>query len=242
MLANLVKKPGAARHGFSCKVCGCTQFTQRKILWDTLVEGWELTPEEESIIERQQGYYCDRCNSNLRSNALAFAIQMVTGHGGVFYSFPKRRPWLKVLEVNEAGSLHQVLKTHHRLTFAQYPAVDFQALPYADDSYDLLIHSDTLEHIPDPLTALRESLRVLKPGAWTCYTVPALPTRLTASTSGKVPTYHGTQVEDAKRNESLRVHTEFGADFWTSPIEAGFREIRLFPVEYPAAVAIAARK
>jgi ubiquinone/menaquinone biosynthesis C-methylase UbiE len=125
---------------------------------------------------------------------------------------------------------------------AEYPAVDFQALPYPDKRFDLVIHSDTLEHIPDPVLALRESLRVLKPGGWMCYTVPALLGRLTVSTAGRPPTYHGTKADEVRQDESERVHTEFGADFWTMPIEAGFTEVRLYPFDFPAAVAIAARR
>ena len=225
-----------------CTTCGGRSFTQRKVLWPALVEGWGLSTEEEALIERQQGLLCDRCQTNLRSNALAVAIQAVTGHSGRFRFFPLRRPWVKVLEVNEAGSLHTVLRSHPRHTLAEFPDVDFQSLPYPDGTFDLVIHSDTLEHIPDPALALKESRRVLKPGGWTCFTVPALFGRLTKSTVGDPATYHGSEHADRGRIDSLRVHTEFGADFWTALVEAGFREVRLFPLDYPAAVSIAGRK
>ena len=40
---------------------------------------------------------------------------------------------------------------------------DMQALPHADGAFDLVVHSDTLEHVPDPVRGLAECRRVLKP-------------------------------------------------------------------------------
>ena len=42
--------------------------------------------------------------------------------------------------------------------------VDIQALPFLDDSYDLVYASLVLEHVNDDKEAIREICRVLKPG------------------------------------------------------------------------------
>jgi ubiquinone/menaquinone biosynthesis C-methylase UbiE len=46
------------------------------------------------------------------------------------------------------------------------------ALPFADDTFDKVICSEVLEHIPDYQEALREIERVLKPGGLFCASVP----------------------------------------------------------------------
>lgn len=49
-----------------------------------------------------------------------------------------------------------------------YPNIDVlcdaQALPFADDSFDLVLSFAVLEHVPNPFIAAAEMMRVLKPG------------------------------------------------------------------------------
>lgn len=46
------------------------------------------------------------------------------------------------------------------------------SLPFADGSFDRVIASEVLEHIPDDASAMRELARVLKPGGVMAVTVP----------------------------------------------------------------------
>jgi SAM-dependent methyltransferase len=191
-------------------------------------------------IERQQVIFCLRCGANLRSMALALAISGAANMRPRFFSaFALRRPWLRVLEVNTASDLHRHLRRLPRHALVTYPEVDFTALPFPDSSYDLVVHSDTLEHVIGPERALTEALRVLRRGGFTCYTVPFVAGRLTRSTAGCPVTYHG--YEDTP-DDGYIVRTEYGSDFWEQSVMAGFAEVRLFAAVPGVAVAIAARK
>jgi SAM-dependent methyltransferase len=50
-----------------------------------------------------------------------------------------------------------------------------EQLPWESDSFDLITCLDVIEHTPDDGAALRELLRVCKPGGWALLTVPAYP-------------------------------------------------------------------
>jgi SAM-dependent methyltransferase len=49
---------------------------------------------------------------------------------------------------------------------------DVQRLTYPDASFDLVTHTEVLEHVPDDARALVELLRVLRPGGAMLFTVP----------------------------------------------------------------------
>ena len=49
---------------------------------------------------------------------------------------------------------------------------DGTRLPFADDTFDRIICSEVMEHIPDDAAAARELARVLKPGGTLAVTVP----------------------------------------------------------------------
>jgi SAM-dependent methyltransferase len=50
---------------------------------------------------------------------------------------------------------------------------DATALPFADNSFERIIASEILEHVPDDAAALAELARVLKPGGTLAVTVPS---------------------------------------------------------------------
>ena len=49
---------------------------------------------------------------------------------------------------------------------------DALALPFADAEFDRVVAAEILEHIPDDLTAIRELVRVTRPGGTVALTVP----------------------------------------------------------------------
>lgn len=223
-----------------CGVCGGTDFTFRHVLWDALINEWQISPAEAEYIDRQQGETCDICGSNLRSIALANALRAVFQTKLLMRDIPSSTTGnnLSILEINEAGSLTKYLKRIGIYTFGAYPAVDLHALPYPDNVFDIVIHSDTLEHVRYPGQALAECRRVLKPDGAFCFTVPIIMGRLSRSREGLPKSYHGKQ---ETKLDNYMVHTEFGADVWTHIMAAGFTEISIHSFKYPAATAIVAR-
>ena len=159
-----------------------------------LIQEWGLTPAEVRLIDRQQGLCCAACHSNLRSMTLAAALLREYGPGQTLAEFvallggcARRR----LLEINQAGTLTPWLSLFRHYTFVQYPDTDMQNLKIADESFDIVVHSDTLEHVPDPVRGLRECRRVLRPGGKLLFTIPIVPSRLTRRRAGLPPSYHG---------------------------------------------------
>ena len=133
-----------------------------------------MDPAEVAYIDVQQGTRCERCGANVRSQALARALMHVTGGHGPL------ELWLqqavarerRILEINEAGALSPWLSRLPGHVIARYPECDMMRLPYPAGAFDLVVHSDTLEHVSDPGLALGECCRVLAVGGSAVFTVP----------------------------------------------------------------------
>lgn len=221
----------------ACVCCGRKKFEQTPVLWPGLIEQWGLDAEEAAVVEIQQGWHCTNCGNSIRTMVLARAIVRSLGGREPFNRFvwSWRALRLRVLEINEAGFLNFYLKRIPRHRLVRYPAVDMLRLPFKDGSFDLVVHSDTLEHVADPVAALRECRRVLASDGMVAFTVPIVPGRLTRRRDGLPPSYHG----DAGTGDSgYRVYTEYGADAWRQVEAAGFDECRLFSLAPPAGVAL----
>lgn len=224
-----------------CSICGSSEFVSKKVLWAALVDEWQLAPFEEEYVNRQQGTCCSVCGANLRSIALANALRSFLGESATLKDVVAARSTqeLEILEINEAGTLTPMLRQLGKYTYAAYPDVDMHALPYDAETFDLVIHSDTLEHVEQPIHALKECRRVLKPGGAVCFTVPVIVGRMSRSRKGLGNSYHG---NPATSKYDYVVQTEFGADAWTCAMEAGFAEVAIHVLDYPAATAFLARK
>jgi SAM-dependent methyltransferase len=221
----------------ACTCCGSKDLTLRKILWEELVQAWRLSAYEREYIDRQQGLGCQACGSNLRSMALALAICRCYGYGGTLARFVEERSsqGLRVLEVNEAGGLTKFLSKLKRHCIGRYPQLDMMRMPHGDGAYDLVVHSDTLEHVLHPITAMSECWRVLAPGGFCTFTVPIILDRMTVDRAGLPPSYHDTPDQ---RAADFAVQTEYGCDAWKHVVLAGFRECRLIALEFPSALAL----
>lgn len=101
---------------------------------------------------------------------------------------------------------------------AQVVVGDALALPYPDGSFDCVIASEILEHIPDDDGAISELIRVLRPGGTLAVTVPRwLPERICwllsdeyhANEGGHIRIYKADELRTKLRRGGLRfTHSE----------------------------------
>jgi len=110
-------------------------------------------------------------------------------------------------------------------------AMDMADMTFDENSVDVVIANHVLEHVPDDRKALRESLRVLKPGGLAIFTVP--------QNWARAETYENPDVisaADKYAHYDDASHVRYyGRDFADRVKEAGFEvtEWRLPPEEEP---------
>lgn len=222
-----------------CPVCGGSDFSSAEVLWPALITAWQLSTHEISYINRQQGFHCLRCFNNLRAMGLSAAILREVGYQGTLINFCKSSSELRILEINMAGNLTPVISKLPAHRLVNYPEFDMQDLNIESDSYDLVVHSDTLEHVESPERGLSECRRILRRNGSCIFTIPIIVDRMGRMRSGLEHSYHGQS--DVCMSDQL-VYTEFGMDAWKTVLRAGFSSCEIFSFEYPAALVLIARK
>jgi SAM-dependent methyltransferase len=251
------------RGGVRCGVCGFVGApAHHAALWPELVAEWELTPEWADWFDRREGSQCVRCGASLRVSQMADAlVNAVNERVGTratrldrLFDAPQARA-LAIAELNSAGNLHQYLARCPSLRHSEFgstspdvPSEDLMGLSYGDASFDLVVTSDTLEHVPEIDAALRETLRVLKPGGAHVFSVPVVwdrPTRRRAEMNDGVlthllpPSYHGMPSEG---KTDYLVFYEFGSDFIERCNAVGYEMRLVKSVFNPALVTFIARR
>jgi SAM-dependent methyltransferase len=96
--------------------------------------------------------------------------------------------------------------------------MDIQAMPFEDNAFDVVLFNHVLEHIPDDKKAMREILRVMKPGGWAILQVPMK--------AGATTTFEDASITDRKERaihfgqyDHLRL---YGKDYGTVLASQGF--------------------
>lgn len=214
----------------TCFVCG-TDFEAKLAsnpIDDHLSRTWELRKGQRKLFNAREGLCCPHCYSNQRAEGLAKTINKYFRVKGSsfkdFVTFANKHS-LSIAEINSCHGLHSQLKNIKKLQYSEYnPAdsktktrsEDITALSHKSNSFDLVLHSETLEHVPDPEAAIEECRRVLKRRGVCLFTIPVILNRHTRQRvmynngqrkSIMEKSYHGFGREDCL------VWWEFGGDF-----------------------------
>lgn len=222
----------------SCSVCGHknNNFPVTKVINQELSTIWGLDTKMREKFDARESSNCAFCGNSARSRGFASAILKTTplGKAGNFHEwiFEANRNNLHIAEINSCGKLHPVLSQCNHLSYSEYvPGTDFKTrvknwlkgikhqdiekLTYPDNSFDLVLHTEVLEHVNQPMKAIKECVRILKPGGYLLFTVPLIMDRKSVRkariANGKInyigsPSYHG-----SGENDNL-VFWEFGGD------------------------------
>lgn len=237
-----------------CTVCGQTRpmLYRRRVIPPRLSELWGLSPRLAEALARKESCDCAACGAKLRCRRLAEAVLRLYPVGDPpalslarWVEFPEIQG-LRVAEINRIDGVHDVLRRLPYFASSDYRpgadpgfvvdgvrSEDLTRLTYPDESFDLVLTSESLEHVPGLDAALREVRRVLVPGGRHVFTVPVLP--------GAEKTFpraivgpDGTVEDVAPRichpggDWGYPVFTEFGADLPAILRGAGFEVDVLF--------------
>lgn len=237
-----------------CTVCGRIGpwRVRRRVIPPKLIERWGLTPALTAALARKESSDCAYCGAKLRARRLAQVLLELYPVGDPPVRMRSAADWarspearaLRVAEINRIEGLHEALAGLPNLACSDFSEgaspgetvggvrhEDLLRLTYPGNAFDLVLTSETLEHVPDLRTGLREIHRILKPGGRHIFTIPRLPNvaqtfaRRVIESDGTIrdlapPIYHpGGDV-------GYPVFTEFGDDLPEILAAAGFDAIR----------------
>jgi SAM-dependent methyltransferase len=241
-----------------CPACGRVglMFYRRRVIGPELERRWGLSERLAEAFARKESCDCSRCGVKLRGRRLASVILDLYPVGDPPSPARSVADWvatpqamaLRVAEINRVEGLHEILRALPGFETSDYRdsaspgavvdgvrSEDLTALTYPDASFDLILTSETLEHVPDLGAALREIHRVLAPGGRHVFTVPQLPgTPLTFARAvldaqgGKIDLLP--PISHPGGDFGYPVFTEFGDDLADLLRRAGFEvEVRFGP-------------
>ncbi len=164
-----------------CPVCGKNVRAFNRI-GDWAFEGAEkhMFPHSPFCFEMPYlfKYSCPSCGSANRNRLYALYLKKQ------FDSLPADKT-VNLLDITPAPQLTKFIKQYSKIKYRSCDLftdfaddkVDIQDMSiYGDASFDILLCSHVLEHVPDDVKAMRELYRVLKKGGWGIVMVPIMMT------------------------------------------------------------------
>lgn len=127
----------------------------------------------------RESIVCEECNLNNRTRGFIHILEFLTGVDS----------YTKIYIAEQLSPLYNHLKSKYPLLVgseflgndcSRFVEIngqivqhqDLTSLTFENDLFDIVLHQDVLEHIPDYLAATRECYRILKPGGYFFFSVP----------------------------------------------------------------------
>jgi len=102
-------------------------------------------------------------------------LEMACGRGGFSRLLASRGAAMYGADFSGAAlqiATRKNASSERRATGAEFTQADAQRLPFASESFDLVVSCETIEHLSDPQAALREMARVCRRGGLLYLTTP----------------------------------------------------------------------
>jgi len=239
-----------------CTSCGSlnifvNDLDQRATLIN-IIDSWNLSDKFKKKLLERENYFCVNCLANYRQRAHAEAVLYVLGleRSGKLVTKLKSETSFKIYETAAYNIFrNDALRNIDNYVVSEYfdghlPGTfvngirneDLEHLTFQDNSFNVLINSDVLEHVSNLDKALSEVKRVLKPGGFHVFTLPVdyeLPktTERAIVIDGKIkhimkPVLHG----DTIRGSGILAFRDFGKDVLQYMSRDGFecKELKYF--------------
>ncbi len=234
----------------TCVVCGKFRpmLFRRRVIPRRLVELWGLSARLAVALARKESSDCSSCGAKLRARRIAAVILQNFPVGNPPAPARSIHEWarfqeiarLKIAEINRIEGLHEELAGLPGIQASDYQpgaspgeivagirSEDLTHLTYPEGSFDLVLTSETLEHVPNLAAALDEIGRVLAPGGRHIFTVPQMPgvartfARIVSRPDGTLD-HRAPRICHPGGDVGYPVFTEFGADLPEILHSAGF--------------------
>jgi SAM-dependent methyltransferase len=199
-----------------------------------LASEWENSDAFKASLAVRESHVCGICGANYRMRVQARTLLRLLGMHRTRALFEKlsTQPEFSIYET----ATHNVFRNADMLALKNYVSSEYfnqakpgefvngvmnqtlEGLTFADESFDVVLTSEVLEHVVDLDRALAEIRRVLKPGGLHVFTVPNDPQLLHSAerarfVQGKIvhmkpPVFHG----DSLREEGILAFRDFGSN------------------------------